>query len=214
VCHYPERMTTARSDAAPPSRRAEYAEQTRTAIVAAARELFLTNGYVRTKVDDIAARARVSPATVYAVAGGKQGLLHTLVREWTHAPELEAIYAAIDRAATAREVLDITASGTLRMRRDWGDVMKIVLATAAVDDTAASQLTAATERYRAGMTVAARRLAALDALAAGVTEEHAVDVLWYFFGYAGYFTLVEDNAWTLERASEWLRDAAARELLR
>src|SRR5258705_11212689 len=35
-------------------------------------------GYFATKVDDIAALARVAPATVYAVSGGKQGLLRTL----------------------------------------------------------------------------------------------------------------------------------------
>jgi len=46
------------------SRRAEYAEATRRAIIAAARELFVERGYTATKVDQVAALARVSPATV------------------------------------------------------------------------------------------------------------------------------------------------------
>ena len=53
------------------SRRAEYAKATEAAIIAAARALFAQRGYVSTKVDDIAERARVAPATVYAVTGGK-----------------------------------------------------------------------------------------------------------------------------------------------
>src|SRR5580698_7101712 len=68
------------------SRREEYAEATRRAIVAAARRLFSERGYFATKVDEIAALARVAPATVYAVSGGKQGLLRTLMDIGTTAP--------------------------------------------------------------------------------------------------------------------------------
>src|SRR6185437_15359362 len=83
------------------SRRAEYAEATRRAIIAAARELFVERGYTATKVDEVAALARVSPATVYAVAGGKQGLLHTLVDDWTQAPEVDEAYRAIEASDSA-----------------------------------------------------------------------------------------------------------------
>ena len=92
------------------SRRAEYAEATRRAIIAAARELFVERGYTATKVDEVAALARVSPATVYAVAGGKQGLLHTLVDDWTQAPEVDEAYRAIEASDTADGVLDIVAA--------------------------------------------------------------------------------------------------------
>ena len=61
------------------SRRQEYAEATWRAVVTAARELFGEAGYSRTTVQQIARRARVSPATVYAQCGGKRGLLKTLM---------------------------------------------------------------------------------------------------------------------------------------
>jgi hypothetical protein len=61
------------------TRREEYAAATRQAIFDAAHLLFAKRGYFATKVEDIAAKARVAPATVYAVAGGKQGLLQTLI---------------------------------------------------------------------------------------------------------------------------------------
>ena len=51
------------------TRREEYAEATRQAILEAARRLFRERGYFATKVDEIAAMARVAPATVYAVDG-------------------------------------------------------------------------------------------------------------------------------------------------
>jgi hypothetical protein len=48
------------------SRREEYGEATRQAIVEAARRLFSERGYFATKVDDIAALARVSVKNVSA----------------------------------------------------------------------------------------------------------------------------------------------------
>ena len=67
----------------PRSRRDEYAEQTREAVVASARALFAERGYFATTINDIAAASRVSPGTVYQQCGGKQGLLRTLMDTWT-----------------------------------------------------------------------------------------------------------------------------------
>ena len=79
---------------------------------------------------------------------GQAGLLHTLVDDWTQAPEVDEAYRAIEASDTADGVLDIVASLCRRMRCDWGDVMKIVLGTAPIDETAAVTLRKATERYR------------------------------------------------------------------
>ena len=195
------------------SRRAEYAKATKAAIIAAARELFAQRGYVSTKVDDIAERARVAPATVYAVTGGKHGLLHALVDEWTAAPEVDEAYRAIASLQDPRAIIAEVASLTRRMRRDWGDVMRIVLATAPLDESAAATLQLATERYRDGLRAAAERLAALDGLAADVSVEDATDMLWFFFGYASFFTLTDDNGWSPERTAGWLQQMAISNLL-
>ena len=82
------------------TRRQEYAQATRQAIVDAARKLFAERGYFATKVDDIAAEARVAPATVYAVPGGKQGLLSELITTWTTDPIVEATLSRIAGPAT------------------------------------------------------------------------------------------------------------------
>ncbi|NSC19886.1 TetR/AcrR family transcriptional regulator [Streptomyces albus subsp. chlorinus] len=51
----------------------------RAAILAAARELFLADGFDRTSVDAVAARAQVSKRTVYDYFGDKQTLLKAVV---------------------------------------------------------------------------------------------------------------------------------------
>jgi len=67
----------------------------RAAILAAARELFLAEGFERTSVDAVSARARVSKRTVYDYFGDKKGLLLAVVEEAGRSL-LGTIRAAVD----------------------------------------------------------------------------------------------------------------------
>lgn len=89
---------------------------------------------------------------------------------------------------------------------------RLALATAPHDEAVAADFAIGTGRYRDGVALVARRLASLGALTVDVDE--ATDVLWYFFGYASLFTLVDDNGWTYDRAEKWLGRAASDALLR
>ena len=60
-----------------------YAEQTRQAIIAAARRLFAEQGYAQTKMEEIARAAQVAPITVYSAVGGKLGILRTFTEIWS-----------------------------------------------------------------------------------------------------------------------------------
>jgi AcrR family transcriptional regulator len=194
------------------SRRAEYAEATRRAVIDEARRLFSEKGYFATKVDDIATAARVSPATVYVI-GGKQGLLRILVDRWSAAPEVERTRQRLAELDDPAEILRVVAGLTRQMREDYGDIMRVVLATAPHDATAAKGLALATGRYRDGTAFAARRLAELGALGENIDADEALDILWFYFGYAGFFTLVEENGWSYAKAERWLLDAASHALL-
>ena len=57
------------------SRRQQAAARSRTAILDAARSLFVRHGYAATTMGDVATRAGVAPATAAAAFGGKAGLL-------------------------------------------------------------------------------------------------------------------------------------------
>ena len=103
------------------SRREEYAEATRQAIVRAARQLFSERGYFATKVDDIAALARVAPATVYAVSGGKQGLLRTLTETSTTDPTIEATIGSIEKLDDPSAILRLVAATVRSMREQFGE---------------------------------------------------------------------------------------------
>src|ERR1700691_4037994 len=112
------------------SRREEYAETTNRAIADAARKLFTERGYFATKVDDIAALARVAPATVYAVSAGKLGLLRTLMDIWTTAPVVEATVRSVDELDDPGAILRLVAATCCGMRKEYGDIMRVILNTA------------------------------------------------------------------------------------
>jgi len=132
---------------------------------------------------------------------------------WCSAPVIEDTYAKVQQLADGAEILRLTAAGIRQVREQWGDVMRVVLATAPHDPAVAEVLATATGLYRQGMRVTAERLAATGSLRAGTTVPEAADVLWFYFGYSGWFTLTDDNGWPADRAERWLAESARAALL-
>ncbi|MGW7268986.1 TetR/AcrR family transcriptional regulator [Streptomyces sp. NPDC054864] len=89
----------------------EGSTQKRTAILTAARELFLADGFDRTSVDAVAARAGVSKRTVYDYFGDKQTLLRTVV---------DAVGQSV--VTTVRRIVDETLTDGIRAA-DLEDVL-------------------------------------------------------------------------------------------
>ena len=185
-------------------RRLHHAAAVRSAILEAAKTLFAGQGYFATTIEQVARRADVSPATVYAVAGGKAGLISRLMQEWADSPVLVRSAQRLTELDDPMDVLRLVASASREVREEHGDVMRVLLATAAHDPTIADGLSASTVRYRRAMQMTAERLRDLGATSEGFTVGEAADVLWFYFGYSGYFTLVDDNGWDVERAEQWL----------
>jgi len=194
-------------------RREEYAQATRQAIVDAARRLFSERGYFSTKVDDIAVLARVAPATVYAVSGGKHGLLNALLEIWAAAPIVAVTLGRIEAMDDPAAIIRLVAKARRSMREEFGDIMRVLLTTAPHDEALSESLQAATAKYRQAFVPIAHRLSDLGALRDGMDTKQAVDVFWFYFGYAGFFTLHDENGWSYERAERWLAEEASRALL-
>lgn len=186
------------------SRRSDYAEATRLAIVDAARLLYSRKGYFTTTVEEIAAEARVAPTTVYAVGGGKQGLLRTLVDIWSQAPIVAEKMSELDSLTDPEGLLRQLSAVTRSMRESFGDIMRILIATAPHNEGAAEGLATGTGRYREALALVAAHLHRIGGTHPEMTADQATDILWFYFGYSGYFTLVDDNGWSYERAEPWL----------
>lgn len=195
------------------SRRAEYAAATKRAIEDAARELFVRHGYRGTTVDMIAKEARVAPATVYAVAGGKQGLLRTVIESATTSPERVAVKEQLSSSDDPAELLRYLARQTRLTFEDWRGMMRVVAETASQEPAAAEGLRIARESRRDGFTRTAQRLQELGALRTGLSVARAADVIWFYQDNAAYYSLVDDNGWSPEDAEEFLHEQLRSALL-
>ncbi|GLY00667.1 TetR family transcriptional regulator [Actinoplanes sp. NBRC 101535] len=196
------------------TRRAEYAAATKRAIEQAAHDLFSRQGFKTTTVDMIARQARVAPATVYAVAGGKQGLLRTVIASATTSPETEEIKQRLADAPDAAGLVRYLTHQTRLKFADWHDVMRVVAETASQDPAVADALRLAAESRREGFRRAAGRLHDLGALHDGLTVDRAADIIWFYLDNASYFALTDTNGWPLDDAEAFLHDQLRGALLR
>ncbi|MFD6155521.1 TetR/AcrR family transcriptional regulator [Nocardia sp. NPDC060256] len=200
-------------DARGAGRRAEYAAATRQAILLAARELFIDQGYFATRVEDIASAARVAVPTVYAAVGGKSGLLHTLIEEGVRAAEAGGIHERIAAQTDPDALLRMLVDGTRSEFELWSPIMRQATAVAPQDAAVRKTVETAHESLRKGLRATAARLGELSALRADITVDEAADVLWYFLGNASYFTLTDDCRWPLDRCADWLYQGLTAALL-
>jgi len=195
-------------------RREEYADQTRAAVIAAARRLFAENGFFQTKVEQIAKLSRVSPATVYAQCGGKQGLLRSLMDSWTQAPMVVESQQASLAADNAALVMQTLSTAYLQITKQWGDVIQVVIDVAPHDDESGTVLATAQRRHNRNLTAICRHLEDIGALRDDVDARLASRIITYYYGIDGLLRTREVFGWPLERSNEWLLAHASAAVLR
>jgi AcrR family transcriptional regulator len=196
------------------NRRQIYAEQTKQAIIEAARQLFASKGYAQTTVEQIAKLAEVAPVTVYAAAGGKGGILRALMEAWSATPKNDELIARVLSERDPREVLARVAEGVRTLREEFGDIAYFMQDAAPHDPEVAKSLEVATNRYRAFFVLVIEHLQSVDSLRPELSVRDAADIGWFYFGYWGYYTLHNENFWSYDKAQLWLEDAAAHALLK
>jgi AcrR family transcriptional regulator len=222
----PPDATTQQPDPAsqPPKRytsqvRDEQARRTRRAIVTAAHDLFLAQGYAATTIDGIAAVAHVSRRTVFNSVGGKAALLK-LAWDWAIVGDDEPI-ALADRPAIKailaesdpRKALMLWVQTVTDVAARTTPLGEVLTAAADIDPTAA-QLLAETSRNRMfGATVFIRYLASLDGLAAGIPEQRAAELCWALTDGHLYRLLVAQRSWSTADFNRWLSNSLAAALL-
>ena len=195
-------------------RREEYPDQTRAAVIDAARRLFAENGFFQTKVEQIAKLSRVSPATVYAQCGGKQGLLRSLMDSWTQAPLIVESQQKSLAAPDAARVMQTLGTAYLQITKQWGDVIQVVIDVAPHDDASAAVLATAQKRHNRNLTAICRHLEDIGALRDDVNARLASRTITYYYGIDGLLRARDVFGWSLERSNQWLLAEASAAVLR
>ena len=199
--------------------RDEQARRTRRAIVTAAHDLFLAQGYAATTIDAIAEAAHVARRTVFNSVGGKAALLK-LALDWAIVGDDEPV-AMADRPAVKailaepdpRKALMLWVQAVTDVDARTAPLGEILTAAADIDPAAAELLAEASRQRMAGAAAFMRHLASLDGLAAGMTEQRAAELSWALSDGHLYRLLVAQRGWSTADFTRWLSDSLAAALL-
>jgi AcrR family transcriptional regulator len=199
--------------------RDEQARRTRQAIVTAAHDLFLAQGYAATTIDGIAEAAHVSRRTVFNSVGGKVALLK-LALDWAVVGDDEPVALAdrpVVKAILAepdpRKALMLWVQAVTDVAGRIAPLGEVLIAAADIDPAAAQLLAEANGNRMLGATVFARYLASLDGLAPGMTEQRAAELCWALTDGHLYRLLVVQRGWSTADFSRWLSGSLAAALL-
>jgi len=203
-------------------RRADAARR-RQAIVEAALQLFVEQGYARTPVAAVARRAGVAVDTVYASVGRKPQLLlaahdlalgdHAVDGSGTPVVAVQRRYVAEVRAAVgARAKIATYAQALGRLLPVTAPLLEALREAGLDDDECRAVWQGVEERRATNMRLFAADLRATGELRADRDDEEVADLVWSM-NSATYYTGLARRGWTGERYAELVRDVWTRTLL-
>jgi AcrR family transcriptional regulator len=180
-------------------------------IVAAAKALFLEQGYTGTTIEAIAGRAGVAVSTVYAVFGSKRGILRAIRNAWHDGSRIRDVTYGDPGEAGPEERLERLAQATRRQWESGAEVISIYNGAAAADPEAADELSEALKGRRKSMENFASSLEAH--LRPGLDAARAAAILQALCLPDVFNELVRQSGWPADAYQAWLSQALKRELL-
>ena len=199
------------------ARRRDQARQTREAILATARALFLRDGFAATTIGAIASGAGVSVDTIYKGFGGKPGLVRAICEQALAGEGVEPAEARSDAlqagAADARAIVRGWGALTTEVAPRVAPILLLVRAAATADPEMAGLQAGLNAERLQRMTHNAGNLAAAGRLREGITVDHAAEILWTYSSPELYELLVLARGWPLERYGTFIADAMIAALL-
>ena len=188
------------------------AERTRSRILEAGKNLFARHGIDATTIAQIAARARVSEATVYATVQSKAGLVQAVMEEAIFGPRFQQAQKRLAGETDPVKRIELTAEVARAVyENESAELSLLFQASAFSADLRKTQLKFEILRremqrdriealYKAGR---ARN---------GLHKGAASDLMWMFTSREIYRKLVHESGWTPQEFENWLKRTLAEAL--
>lgn len=199
--------------------RGAQAQSTREVIIAAATRLFVEQGYAATSIEEIAAAAGVSRATVFTSVGGKPTLLKSALDvaivgddepvALPQRPRSVAIRAEPD----PRRYLTLYAELVTEMGSRLAGIYEAVRGAAGADPDARALWESHLAQRRQGAANVVSDVLGKGQLRRGLDREAAADIVWLLNDPGLYDLLVRRRGWTPNHYSGWLTETMIRQLL-
>lgn len=196
------------------TKRQEKAAEARARVLAAASRLFSRHGIDRVTVAQIAQKARVSVASVYAQFQSKAGVLEALAHSVLLGPPYGATAKQVEDTLDPEAALRLTASIARGVYQREHAEMGLIRGAAAYSP-ALKKLEVGLERARRELQEGRARLVFdSNPALASLGLDKVRDLLWLFTGRDFYRMLVLERGWSPEEYERWLADTLIRTLLK
>ncbi|MEJ6021127.1 TetR/AcrR family transcriptional regulator [Ramlibacter sp. PS4R-6] len=184
--------------------RAESAERTRGRVLQAGRQLFSRKGIDATTICDIAEKAGVSEATVYALVKSKAGLLEALMRDAMFGPRFQEAQQQLAGVTDPVERIAFTSRVARAIYEGESGELSLLMK--------ASAFSPALRKSQQGFETLRRQMQQerIDGLFAagrarkGLTRESAATLLWLYTAREVYHKLVHEAGWSPDDYQGWL----------
>lgn len=194
--------------------RQRQAEETRQRILAAARSLFESHGYVLTTLEAIAEVAEVSPKTIAAVFGTKHALLAEVINPEAFNTHVQQLIEELRAIEDPLRRLSLVAQITRRAYEPLGSSLELLRIAGVVAPELADLVQRIEARRRQNQARLITSLHEQQMLRHDLSLEEAIDVLWALTSYNLYRMLVVDQHWEPVRYETWLAELLIQNLLR
>lgn len=198
-------------------RRAEQAQQTRAAVTSAAQRLFLRDGFAVTTIAAIAAEAGVSAETIYKAFGGKPGLVRAICDRALAGEGPVPAQARSDHLQASepdpRAIISGWGALTAEVAPRVAPILLLLRAAAVTDPQMADLRTEIETSRLRRMTSNARRLHQAGHLRAGLTADHAGEIMWTYSSPELYELLVLRRGWSPRQYGAFIAEAMTAALL-
>lgn len=192
--------------------REDRAARTRRRITEAAGELFLEDGFGATTVGAIAARAGVSPQTVYAAFGSKAAVLEALLASLEDAAGAAGWRERLAEEDDPAALLDLFARWTASMLGTSRQLL--VAARGAMHDPRVRELAARGDDHRRdALRDLLGRLSRAGALRPDLSPQEALDRAWALTGVELFLAVSEGCGWGRDAYASWLSELLRQQLL-
>lgn len=193
--------------------RSQAADATKGDVLRAARALFVRHGIDRTTVAQIAARAKVSVPTVYALYKSKEGILRELVSSALFGQSFQAAHAKLKGISDPIKLIVLTAHVARAIYEAESSELGLMRGASAFSPALGS-LEREFEKIRFDMQEErVRLLFARSKQKKELGFDEARRILWMYTSRDVYRMLVHESGWTPDRYQEWLSDTLVSSLV-
>jgi AcrR family transcriptional regulator len=193
--------------------RSQAADATKARVLRAARALFVRHGIDRTTVARVAARARVSVPTVYALYKSKEGILRELMSAALFGQGFQAAHAKLKGISDPIKLIALTAHVARAIYNAESSELGLMRGASAFSPPL-RKLEREFEKIRFDMQEErVRLLFAQSRQKKGLGLDEARRILWMYTSRDVYRMLVHESGWTPDQYQSWLSETLVSSLV-